>query len=517
MSRIIEVAINPSDQNQDLVISQKIAEILDLPLAQLPYFRILKKSLDARKAPMYRLRIELSDTPFIDQPAYKSRFKDDVSNSEKSVVIIGAGPAGYFAALECLLLGIKPIVLDRGKAVQDRRRDLRLIQQFHTVPPDSNYCYGEGGAGTYSDGKLYTRSVKRGDIYKVLSLLVEHGATSEIMIDAHPHIGSNHLPKVIETIRESILQHGGEIHFGQRVVDIEIKHQIFKSVITQSGSQFVADACILATGHSSRDIFRLLADKNLVMEAKSFALGVRIEHPQEIVDSAQYHTPSRPEHLPPASYSMACTLDERGVFSFCMCPGGLMVPAATSPGEIVLNGMSLSRRDSRYANSGTVVSVHPTDFDNSSDPFCTLNFQQSVEQNIFNAGDGSQKAPAQRLTDFMTGRVSASLPESSYIPGLWSAPVHDLLPKLIIEPLHCGIKIFAKKMKGYLTEEAVVVATESRTSSPIRIPRNSLSMHPQCIGLFPCGEGAGYAGGIVSAAMDGQHCAEAAFHYLTTN
>lgn len=265
---------------------------------------------------MYRLRIELSDTPFIDQPAYKSRFKDDVSNSEKSVVIIGAGPAGYFAALECLLLGIKPIVLDRGKAVQDRRRDLRLIQQFHTVPPDSNYCYGEGGAGTYSDGKLYTRSVKRGDIYKVLSLLVEHGATSEIMIDAHPHIGSNHLPKVIETIRESILQHGGEIHFGQRVVDIEIKHQIFKSVITQSGSQFVADACILATGHSSRDIFRLLADKNLVMEAKSFALGVRIEHPQEIVDSAQYHTPSRPEHLPPASYSMACTLDERGVFHF---------------------------------------------------------------------------------------------------------------------------------------------------------------------------------------------------------
>ena len=491
MQKTISLKLLPSEAANETRIKEYIAQSAAVKLYSVRGFTILKHSIDARGRQVW---INLSVKAFIDEPFRQRELISfhfpDIRTASKQVIIIGAGPAGLFAALQLIEKGIKPILLERGKDVRARRRDLAILNKEGKINPESNYCFGEGGAGTYSDGKLYTRSSKRGDINRILNLFVHFGAEEQILYEAHPHIGTNKLPQKDNTIN---------------------------SVKTADGNSFKGDAFILATGHSARDIFELLHEKKILIEAKPFALGVRVEHPQSLIDTAQYHCAVRGEFLPPAAYSWVQQVDGKGVFSFCMCPGGLMVPAATSPGEIVLNGMSLSRRDSRYANSGTVVSVHPTDFDNSSDPFCTLNFQQSVEQNIFNAGDGSQKAPAQRLTDFMTGRVSASLPESSYIPGLWSAPVHDLLPKLIIEPLQSGIKIFAKKMKGYLTEEAVVVATESRTSSPIRIPRNSLSMHPQCIGLFPCGEGAGYAGGIVSAAMDGQHCAEAAFHYLTTN
>ena len=512
MNQFIEIAIPPQDIENDVLIHSLVSNALGEKENTGFYYRIIKRSLDARKAPIYRLRIEVADIPFEVKSALISEFQD-VSKS-KSVLIVGAGPAGYFAALECIKLGLKPIIIERGKDVRERRRDLRAIQQFHIVNPDSNYCFGEGGAGTYSDGKLYTRSGKRGDINTVLELFVEYGAHPEILIDAHPHIGSNKLPEIIQNIRDSIIKFGGEIHFNQRVIDFEIIDQKIKSVITAQGLQFNSDACILCTGHSARDIFRLLHSKNISIESKAFAVGVRIEHPQSAIDSIQYHRSAKPELLPPASYSLTCTLDGRGVFSFCMCPGGLMVPAATSPGEIVLNGMSLSRRDSKYANSGTVVSVHPHDFESPLDPFSGLNFQQSIEQKVFAAGDGSQKAPAQRLTDFMNNKISNSLPDSSYIPGLWSANVCEILPPQIIQPLKSGIKIFASKMNGYLTEEAIIAATESRTSSPVRIPRNSLSMHPQCEGLFPCGEGAGYAGGIMSAAMDGQHCARAAYNYL---
>ncbi len=514
MNQVIEISVLPHELDQADIIRSKVYSAMQLSLDASLFYRLLKRSLDARKAPVYRYRIEVSSKPFDDVSPWAKRYKN-VNNASR-VIIIGAGPAGYFAALECIELGLKPIVLERGKNAQDRRRDLRAIQQFHQVHPHSNYCYGEGGAGTYSDGKLYTRSGKRGDIHKVLELLVEHGAIQDILIDAHPHIGSNRLPEIIQRIRERIIEFGGEVHFDQFVTELHIENEVFLGATTAKGDKFMGSACILATGHSARDIFYLLAQKNLTIECKPFAVGVRIEHPQSMVDQVQYHASQRDPHLPPASYSLACSIDNRGVFSFCMCPGGLMVPSATAPGEIVINGMSLSRRDSKYANSGTVVSVQPQDFKDPSNPLCGVQFQQELEQSIFRAGDGSQRAPAQRLTDFISGKLSTTIQESSYIPGHWSAPLHELLPSFIVQSLKEGIKIFGKKMKGYLTEDALVVAPESRTSSPIRIPRNSLSMHPQCQGLFPCGEGAGYAGGIMSAALDGQLCARASFQYILT-
>lgn len=509
----LEIVTDPADPDQENALRLSLAGRLGREVNELPAFRVHKRSLDARRNPVYRYQIELSsDNSLAREPEIRNSFKE--VRSAPAVVIVGAGPAGYFAALECLLLGLRPIVLDRGKDVKARRRDLKAIQQDHIVNPDSNYCFGEGGAGTYSDGKLYTRSGKRGDIGKILRLFVEHGADPDILIDAHPHIGSNKLPGIVEEIRASILRFGGEVHFNQRVVDFSIRDRVMKSVISASGAEFPGEAFILATGHSSRDIYHLLHRKNLRMDAKPFALGVRIEHPQQLIDQIQYNKARRESYLPAASYSLSCTFKERGVFSFCMCPGGLMVPAATAPGEIVINGMSLSRRDSRFANSGMVAAVFPSDFKNPADPFCCLEFQQEVEQSVFRAGDGSQRAPGQRLTDFLNNKISVRLPDASYIPGLWSAPVHELLPAFIIKSLNAGLRQFAKQMKGYITDEAVVVATESRTSSPVRIPRNSLSMHPDCEALFPCGEGAGYAGGIVSAAMDGQHCAKAALQYI---
>jgi uncharacterized protein len=429
----------------------------------------------------------------------------------KEVIIVGAGPAGYFAAMECIESGLKPIVLDRGKDVRERRRDLKAIQQDGVVNPDSNYCFGEGGAGTYSDGKLYTRSHKRGKIDKVLRLLVEHGANPEILIDAHPHIGSNKLPQIIASIRETIEQHGGKVLFNHKVTDFLIENNEIKGV--QCGDiSFYAHQVILATGHSARDIYYLLHQKGVYMEAKPFALGLRIEHPQPYIDQVQYNQNQREDNLPAASYAVVAQVEDQGVFSFCMCPGGLVVPAATAPGEIVVNGMSLSRRDSPFANSGFVTSIELDELEKHgySGVFASMDFQHVVEKAMFDAGDGSQKAPAQRVEDFVNGKLSPELNPTSYIPGLISAPLHKILPDFVYRRLRKGLIEINKKMKGYLTNEANIIGTESRTSAPIKIPRDAVTYeHVQIKGLYPCGEGAGYAGGIISAAMDGQNVVKA--------
>ncbi len=479
-------------------------------------FKVLKRSIDARKRPpVYRLRVAL-DTGggFEPEPVFSEAFRQ-VHEAEE-VIIVGAGPAGYFAALELLELGLRPVVFERGKDVQARRRDLRAIQQFSEVNPDSNYCFGEGGAGTYSDGKLYTRSHKRGNIYKALKLLVEHGAPEDILIDAHPHIGSNRLPRVVANIRATILRHGGEIHFDSRVEELLIREGELRGVRLQDGREHLAKAVILATGHSAPDIYFMLRRLGLKLELKPFALGLRVEHPQKLIDQIQYGTRKRPASLPAASYRLNCQVEERGVFSFCMCPGGLLVPSATAPGEIVLNGMSMSRRDSPFANAGIVTAVDERDFKAFAKQgvFSGLYFRQSIEQGLFQYGDGSQKAPAQKLRDFIRGKLSSGLGPTSYIPGIYAAPLHELLPAGLRKRLQAGLKNFARKMPGFLAEEAQLMAPESRTSAPVRIPRDPQTfMHPQQAGLFPSGEGAGYAGGIISAAMDGQKVARAAAHY----
>jgi uncharacterized FAD-dependent dehydrogenase len=387
------------------------------------------------------------------------------------------------------------------------------------VNPHSNYCFGEGGAGTYSDGKLYTRSHKRGKIIKVLKLLVEHGANPDILVDAHPHIGSNKLPAVVAAIRETILSHGGEVHFSAHVTGLKIREKKIDHLVINEEKEVKSNTVILATGHSARDVYFLLQNEGVEMQFKPFALGVRIEHQQGFIDQVQYHSKTRDPYLPPASYKLACQVDGHGVFSFCMCPGGLIVPASTAPGEIVINGMSLSRRDSTFANAGTVVSVDMQDLlsyvKDKNDPLVGMRFQSMVEHDVFQSGDGSQRAPAQRLVDFVENRHSKDLPDSSYIPGLHTFPLDRLLPEFVTKFLRQGIIRFGEMMPGYLTNDAVVVATESRTSSPVRIPRDPITMmHTHIEGLFPCGEGAGYAGGIVSAAMDGQNVARAVGKFM---
>ncbi|MDP4820698.1 MAG: FAD-binding protein [Saprospiraceae bacterium] len=517
MIKEIEVKVLPANMNDEAALRQAVLKKTGFDPKRIKGVRLIRQSIDARGArPFFLCRFEV----FVDEePTEVPRLLDafqQVSHRPEAV-IIGAGPAGYFAALELIELGVRPIIFDRGKDVRARRRDLRAIQQFGVVDPDSNYCFGEGGAGTYSDGKLYTRSHKRGNIYKALKLLVEHGADPAILIDAHPHIGSNKLPKVVANIRETILQFGGEIHFEHRLTDILIRDGRLHGVVLNGEKEFACKAMILATGHSARDIYQLLQARGVYMEAKPFALGVRIEHPQMLIDEIQYHQKVREPELPASSYRLNCQVDGRGVYSFCMCPGGLVVPAATAPGEIVVNGMSMSRRDSAYANSGTVVAIELEDIPeyHQYGALACLEFQKDVEQHIFQAGTGSQQAPAQRLNDVVNGRLSANLPATSYIPGLYSAELSGLLPKFVYERLQKGVQIFGKKMHGYYTQEANVIATESRTSAPVKIPRNSSTfMHEGVEGLFPCGEGAGYAGGIISAAMDGQNVARALAKFL---
>ena len=464
------------------------------------HVRVVRRSIDARsRYPRVRLRVEISNAPFAEPSPLSTMLEADPT---RRVVIVGAGPAGYFAALELLRHGITPVVLERGKDVRERRRDLRSLQQDGIVNPHSNYCFGEGGAGTYSDGKLYTRADKRGNVRDVLELLVAHGATTDILVDAHPHVGSNKLWLVVQRIRETIERFGGEIHFNAHVVKLVVDKASNTAVGTQlfDGTEVLGDAVVLATGHSARDVFSMVRGQGIAIEEKPFAIGVRIEHPQALIDEMQYHQSPRNKYLPASSYSLTCQSEGRGVFSFCMCPGGIIVPAATSPGEIVVNGMSMSRRDSLFANSGLVVEVNGG-----------VLMQQTVEQAAFNAvEDSTQRAPAQRVTDFVYGKVSTTLPSSSYIPGLASADLRNVLPIEVTHRIADAIRQFDRKMRGYLTNEAVLVATESRTSSPIRMPRKAETLESVSMQrLYPCGEGAGYAGGIMSAAMDGQRVARA--------
>lgn len=512
MPREIEIKLLPNYAFDEEIIRHKVLEVLNKSPDNIGHIKILRRSIDARRKPIqYLLKILVYD-PSETFLAKRELFEIKKSNTfHKTVGIIGAGPAGLFAALQLLERGIKPIIIERGKSVKNRRRDLAILNKELIVNPESNYCFGEGGAGTYSDGKLYTRSSKRGNVQKVLETFVQFGADSNILIDAHPHIGTNKLPQIIESIRTFILENGGDIFFDTKLVDFTIKENKLKTIICGDGSAFDVDDLILATGHSARDIFYLLHQKGIYLESKPFALGVRIEHPQELIDQIQYKQTDRGNFLPPAAYSLVTQVNNGGVFSFCMCPGGIIAPCATSAGEIVVNGWSPSKRNGKFANSGTVVSVNPSDWQAifGDDILGALKFQEMVEQKAFSITK-SIVAPAQRLEDFIQHKVSKTLPENSYIPGLISADLHQILPPFIAKNLQQGLINFGKSMHGYRTNEAILVGVESRTSSPIRIPRDKEKFcHPQISNLFPCGEGAGYAGGIMSAALDGMACANA--------
>lgn len=516
--KLVDITLSPEEAFDDAIFPSILYKKLSLPLDGDVIVRPLKRSIDARaRQVVVRFQCEVVQRgDKTTQPPIEFTYQDVCSS--KRVIIVGAGPAGLFAALRLIELGLKPIILERGKDVQTRRRDLAAINKDHIVNPDSNYCFGEGGAGTYSDGKLYTRSKKRGDIRRILEAMVKHGAKEEILYDAHPHIGTNKLPKLVAALRDTVVKVGGEVLFDTRVVDFMITGSEMTGVITQHGDQIKGEAVILATGHSARDIFELLWKKNITIEAKPFALGVRVEHQQSLIDKVQYHCEGdRGPYLPASSYSLVhqavINKKERGVFSFCMCPGGFIVPAATAPGEVVVNGMSPSRRDSRFANSGIVVAVEQADFQHYHDKgqLAAMYFQADIEKKACSVAGGTQVAPAQRLMDFVNNKTSSSLLETSYQPGLASTDMREVLPPFIIEALKQGFRNFGSKMKGYLTNDAQIVGVESRTSSPVRVPRDKVTLqHPQISNLFPCGEGAGYAGGIVSAAMDGERCAEAA-------
>ncbi|CAN5313841.1 FAD-binding protein [soil metagenome] len=517
MTKQIELVLTPQEAFDPLIFQQTVSEKLRQSPESETTFRLVKRSIDARsRNAIVRVLVEITSREEAGRLISYTKEYDNVSN-RKPVVVVGAGPAGLFAALRLIELGIKPVIIERGKDIQARRRDIAAINKEHIVNPESNYCFGEGGAGTYSDGKLYTRSTKRGDIRKILEIMVAHGAKEDILYDAHPHIGTNKLPQLVKELRETILQAGGIVRFNTKVSDLIIESGTIKGVLTPEGESIRGEAVILATGHSARDIYELLYKRDVLIEAKPFALGVRVEHPQLLIDRIQYHCETdRGMYLPASSYSLVQQVkagnEQLGVFSFCMCPGGFIVPAATAPGEIVVNGMSPSRRDSKFANSGIVVAVDPIHFKKyeKHGALAGLYFQKDVEQRACDEAGGTQAAPAQRLVDFVDGKLSSSLIETSYQPGLVSSEVGNIFPPFITSALRQGFKSFGEKMKGYLTNDAQVVGVESRTSSPVRIPRDKESLeHPTLKRLFPCGEGAGYAGGIVSAALDGERCADA--------
>ncbi|WP_010182954.1 NAD(P)/FAD-dependent oxidoreductase [Aquimarina agarilytica] len=508
----IRIQVSPKEATLLHVLKRKVAQLNSIPEKDINHIEIVKRSIDARQK---NIKINLTLALYINED-YITKLTHlpdypNVSNSEQ-IIIVGAGPAGLFAALRCIELGLKPIIIERGKDVRSRRRDLKAITRDHIVNEDSNYCFGEGGAGTYSDGKLYTRSKKRGDVNRILDLLVGFGATPEIKVNAHPHIGTNKLPDIIASIRKKIIEQGGEVWFDQRVIDFNIKNSEIDGVILHDGSKVTARKVILATGHSARDIFELLYKKEIVIEAKPFALGVRVEHSQQFIDQIQYKTKERSAYLPPSPYSIVKQVNGRGMYSFCMCPGGVIAPCATSQGEVVTNGWSPSKRDQPTSNSGIVVELRLEDFKPYAKfgPLAGMHFQAAIEKKAWHLGGETQRVPAQRLTDLVQGKVSQSLPETSYKPGLTSVDMGGVFPDFIHNILKQGFQDFNKSMRGYLTEEAVAHAPESRTSSPVRIPRDRVSLeHPQIKGLYPCGEGAGYAGGIISAAIDGEKCAEA--------
>lgn len=517
MIKNISIAVLPAEAISDRSIRRYIVDETGVKTNRITGYHIQKKSIDARgRQPRVILQLQVFiDEKVQEQPAFDPELQN-VSN-KTPILIVGAGPAGLFAAIRAIVLGYKPIVLERGKDVRSRRRDLAAMNKEGVVNPESNYCFGEGGAGTYSDGKLYTRSTKRGNVQRILQLFHHFGAEDNILYEAHPHIGTNKLPHIITAMREQIIECGGEVQFDKKVMDILLKDGAVKGVKTADGDTYSSDIVILATGHSARDIFTLLHHKGIEIEAKPFALGVRIEHPQVLVDQAQYHCIVRDEHLPPASYSVVAQEFGRGVFSFCMCPGGIIAPAATDHGEVVVNGWSPSKRNNPYANSGTVVAVDERDYAKYgfTGPLAGMHYQQMVERKAFELGGGKLVAPAQRMVDFTSNKISSTLPDCSYLPGIHSAAIKDVLPKDVNDALKAAMADFGKKMKGYYTNEAVLVATESRTSSPVRIPRDKETLqHTQIKGLYPCAEGAGYAGGIVSAAIDGERCVEAAIQWL---
>ncbi|QHV94686.1 NAD(P)/FAD-dependent oxidoreductase [Spirosoma endbachense] len=519
----LSVTMSPEHAYDDAAFRGHVFQLLGLSADSPAVVRKRRQSIDARGR---QIRVHIDTEVFVNEtPPPLIQYKKpqtSVSDSASAphAIVVGAGPAGLFAALRLIELGVKPIVLERGSDVRSRRRDLAAINKDHIVNPESNYCFGEGGAGTYSDGKLYTRSTKRGDVRRILEIFVAHGATDEILVDAHPHIGTNKLPSVVADLRQSILDAGGEVRFNTRVTDLILENNELKGVVTATGDELTGIGVILATGHSARDIFYLLQARKILIEAKPFAMGVRIEHQQSLIDQFQYHRPNRGDYLPAASYSLVTQTRfngvERGVFSFCMCPGGFIVPAATAPGELVVNGMSPSRRDSKYANSGLVVAITDHDLKPYADegPLAGLALQQDLERWACRMGgksngQPSQTAPAQRVADFVDGRVSSELLPTSYQPGLASVDMAEVLPDHIVQPLREGLRDFGQKMRGYLSNDGQVIGVESRTSSPVRIPRDrDTCEHVQVRRLFPCGEGAGYAGGIVSAAMDGERCAE---------
>jgi len=528
----LEISLPPGKIDSNFEIINQIRKKLSLKKSDSVNFRKLKQSLDARgKSPVYRLKLLVYINSVL---PIRENISDKFSilKNRKTVHIIGAGPAGYFAALRLIEKGIKPVIFERGKDVRTRRRDLRNIQQFSVVHPDSNYCFGEGGAGTYSDGKLYTRSDKRGEIYYVLKLLNEFGAKSDILFEAHPHIGSNKLPKIVSQIREKILECGGEINFNSKLTDLIITNGKISKIVINEKSEFQVDKLILATGHSARDIYYLCQKLKIKIEQKPFAIGVRSEHPQSMIDASMYKTSPRPENLPASSYKLVSHSADRAVFSFCMCPGGLIVPAATAPNEIVVNGMSMSRRDSFFANSGIVVQVNTMDLNsqlfkeinqlyerNKLNPvnweinkeLMGLRFQESLEQLFYKVNNsGSQSAPAQKISTLLTGKNTSNLNPTSYIPGIFEYDFNNLLPRFIFNALKSGLKEFGNKIKGFDSDEGQIIGIESRTSSPVKIPRDKVTFkHIEISNLYPCGEGAGYAGGIVSAAIDGINIADA--------
>ena len=511
MPQELLLQVTPEIAANELQLKNHVSKQIKVSVNEIQQVAILKRSIDARqKAIKINLKVAVYlKGEFFQAPKFQLPEYPNVSNSQE-VIVVGAGPAGLFAALQLVELGLKPIVVERGKDVRGRRRDLKAINVDHIVNEDSNYCFGEGGAGTYSDGKLYTRSKKRGDVTRILELLVAYGATPDILVEAHPHIGTNKLPQIIQDIREKIIECGGQVLFETRVTDILVKNNEVEGIVTQKGDRIVANKLILATGHSARDIFELLDRKKIFIEAKPFALGVRAEHPQTLIDSIQYSCDYRGSLLPPAPYSIVKQVGGRGMYSFCMCPGGVIAPCATSPGEVVTNGWSPSKRDQATANSGIVIELKLEDFQ----PFAKfgalagMEFQKSIEQKAWHLAGGSQKVPAQRMIDFTQNKVSSEIPKTSYVPGTTSVEMGEVFPGFLTQILREGFTEFGKSMRGYLTNEAILHAPESRTSSPVRIPRDAKTYeHLQIKGLYPCGEGAGYAGGIISAAIDGEKCA----------
>jgi len=511
MSVLVQISILPHKQGDEAYILELALTKAKLRMDVISHWRIKKRSIDARRVPV-KLNLQIEFWKNDEKQKNNTRYIPTNVSNAKEIAIIGAGPAGLYAALRAIEGGLKPIVFERGKDVRERRKDLALINKQHIVNPESNYCFGEGGAGTYSDGKLYTRSKKRGNVLKALEWFVHFGADPSILVDAHPHIGTNKLPKIITAMREAIIKAGGEVHFNSKLTDIKINYQQIESIQINNEKWMPFTEVILATGHSARDIFYLLNDRKIKIEAKPFALGVRIEHQQKLIDYIQYHGDDDNPYLPPASYSLVEQIDGMGVYSFCMCPGGIIAPCATHQEEVVTNGWSPSKRNNPYANSGIVVSVEPKDLPNykADDPFVCLDFQKMVEKNCWEAAGKTQKVPAQRMIDFVEGKVSQDFPKTSYQPGIVSVDLNKVLPPLIAQRLQKAFKRFGQKMKDYYTNDAVLHAPESRTSSPIAILRNPQTLeHVEVKGLYPCGEGAGYAGGIISAAIDGINCIDA--------